>query len=707
MNAPRFEFSRFDRITINGTFYQPIGQTDDVVRLQRLDSSDVCEDFSYADIEKMRQRSGWRYEKGWFAESASPIEAAKVPEAMASALSPGEQERLAWLRLVFGAIDEMHEAGELSYSHESFSANRLKLEALVNQRDIERKNLKGKPRGGARVEVHVLPSNSVLLRKHRWYRDAGRSMQPFMPKRSFGRRPVHYDYDSQEFLRLSVLRFAAPERPSKREVFERHQDDVREENDKRRLEGRPEIKAFSYSTVLRHINGLDPFFVNAGRFGTQRARALASSSSGGLAKLYPMQRIEMDEWKVDVRTFLTRLGVIEHLPAHAVAALPKTRRWICVAIDVATRVIVGIRIAKNPSSYDAVRTLAMAVTDKTEFAHAVGAQAVWPHYGGLCTVSCDTGPAFISTEFQTAVTDLGGHLHFGPVGVPELRATVERTFGTFATKFASLLPGRTFSSVSELGDYEADKRAILDDEDLLRIIVRWVVDLYHHEPHSGLQGQTPSERWKELARERFVPSPPDRLTRRVATGIEVERKLTKHGLRIFSNFYTSEDLQKHYAHSSQRKFRVRIDPDDIGGVAYLKDRTWHDAPARDANLDGITLEAWKAEFARIAREHQAEAKLGQELRTEALRGIRESVQTRLNQLLPGAEGVDSKALERLEDTLFQNKTWRSVDTTDDDPQDHPFGSSLTPKRSPDDTDAVPGSDDDDNDDAPGWEVEDD
>jgi len=173
--------------------------------------------------------------------------------------------------------------------------------------------------------------------------------------------------------------------------------------------------------------------------------------------------------------------------------------------------------AENPSAYDAVRTLAMAVSDMNEFARAIGAQAVWNHYGGLCTVSCDTGSAFLSTEFQTAVNDLGGHVHFGPVGVPELRATIERTFGTFSTTLASLLPGRTFSDVAERGDYDADARAVLDDEDLelLRIIIRWIVDFYHHAPHSGLQGQTPASRWKELAKDRFVPSPPDRLTRRV------------------------------------------------------------------------------------------------------------------------------------------------------------------------------------------------
>ena len=704
MNAPRFEFSRFDRITIDGVFYQPDGQNDEVVRLRRLDGSDACSVFCYSDVEKMRQSSGWRYDKDWFAESAAPIDAVKSPEVMTSALSLEDQERLSWLRVVFGAMDELRQAGELALSHDGLEKNRPKLAVLVHQRDIERTNVEKKPRGGARVQSHLLPSNSTLLRKYRKYRQTGQTMLPFMPKRSFGRRPVHYDYESQDFLRRSVLKYATAERPSKREIFERHQDEVAEENVSRFLKGQPELRAFSYSTVLRHIRGLDPFFVNAGRLGNERARALASSSSGGLTKLYPMQRIELDEWKVDVRTFLTRLGIIDLLPTDAIATLPKTRRWICVAVDVATRVIVGIRIAKNPSAYDAVRTLAMAVSDKNEFARAIGAQAEWYHHGGLCTVSCDTGPAFLSSEFQTAVSDLGGHIHFGPVGVPELRATVERTFGTFATKFASLLPGRTFSNVTDRGDYDADARAVLDDADLLRILIRWIVDYYHHAPHSGLQGQTPATRWKELTKDRFVPNPPDRLTRRVATGIEVERKLTKHGLRLFSNFYTSEDLQKHYAHSSQRKFRVRIDPDDIGGVAYLKDGLWHDAPARDADFDGITLEAWKAEFAKIVREHREEAKLAQELRSEALKSIRQGVQSRLDQLLPGAEAVNAEALENLEGTLFQDKSWRTVVVENTETQDHAFGLLLASKSEPDIIDGESASSDDD---ASGWEVEDD
>ena len=478
---------------------------------------------------------------------------------------------------------------------------------------------------------------------------------------------------------------------------------MREENKRRRSVGERRLKSFSHSTVLRHIRGLDPFFVNAGRFGKDRARALASSSSGGLTKLYPMQTLDMDEWKVDVRTFLSRLGVTEHLTPEVVASLPKTRRWLCVAVDVSTRVVLGVRIAAHPSAHDAVRTLAMAVSDKSELARSVGAQSLWDQHGGLCTVSCDSGPAFQSKEFQSAVADLGGHLHFGPVGVPELRATVERTFGTFATTLSALLPGRTFSNVEERGDYDTDGRVVLDDEDLLRIIIRWIVDVYHHTPHSGLNGQIPASRWKELTKERFVPNPPDRMTKRVATGIEVERKLTKHGLRIFSNFYTSEDLQKHFAHSAKRNFRVRIDPDDIGGIAYLKDGKWYDAPARDADFDGITLEAWKSEFANIARENHAEAELAQDLRAEALRTIRSSVQARLDQLLPGAEAVDAEAVQRLEATLFCNKTWKSSDTVKSDDQDDVFGTRIASNEleTPDDGDTTKGTDD-----TSGWEIED-
>lgn len=149
---------------------------------------------------------------------------------------------------------------------------------------------------------------------------------------------------------------------------------------------------------------------------------------------------------------------------------------------------------------------------------------------------------------------------------------------------------------------------------------------------------------------------------------------------------------------------MRIDPDDIGGVAYLKDGLWHDAPARDADFDGVTLEAWKAEFAKIVREHRAEAVLSSGLRAEALKTIRESVQSRLDQLLPGTEAVNAEALKNDEDTLFQNKSWSAADAANTDSQDHAFGSLLASNSTPDSADTETENSDGD---WSGWEVEDD
>ena len=138
-----------------------------------------------------------------------------------------------------------------------------------------------------------------------------------------------------------------------------------------------------------------------------------------------------------------------------------------------------------------------------------------------------------------------------------------------------------------------------------------------------------------------------------------------------------------------------IDPDDIGSIAYLKDGKWHDAPARDADFDGITLEAWKSEFAKIARENYGEAELAQDLRAEALRSIRPSVQAKLDQLLPGSEAVDADAVQRLEATLFFNKTWKSSDTVRSDNQDDVFGTRIASNdhETPVDNDTTKGKDD--------------
>lgn len=80
-------------------------------------------------------------------------------------------------------------------------------------------------------------------------------------------------------------------------------------------------------------------------------------------------------------------------------------------------------------------------------------------------------------------------------------------FGTFATKLIPRLSGRTFSNTVERGDYDSVARAALNPEEFCSVLVRYIVDVYHRSPHSGLDGETPLDCWNRLV-EKFGVQPP-------------------------------------------------------------------------------------------------------------------------------------------------------------------------------------------------------
>ena len=63
-----------------------------------------------------------------------------------------------------------------------------------------------------------------------------------------------------------------------------------------------------------------------------------------------------------------------------------------------------------------------------------------------------------------------------------MRGNIESFFRTVGHKLMPLLSGRTFFSPTERGDYPSEQLACLDDDDLIRILLTFVVDIYHNEP---------------------------------------------------------------------------------------------------------------------------------------------------------------------------------------------------------------------------------
>ncbi|MBN2629447.1 MAG: hypothetical protein JXR75_02765 [Rhodobacteraceae bacterium] len=94
-----------------------------------------------------------------------------------------------------------------------------------------------------------------------------------------------------------------------------------------------------------------------------------------------------------------------------------------------------------------------------------------------------------------------------------MRGFIERFFRTVNQRFLQYLSGRTFGSIEERGDHEAEKRACLSEDQTAVVIALLIADVYHNEPHSGLNGRTPLQQWEADMSEtpindHWAPAPP-------------------------------------------------------------------------------------------------------------------------------------------------------------------------------------------------------
>jgi putative transposase len=351
-------------------------------------------------------------------------------------------------------------------------------------------------------------------------------------------------------------------------------------------------------------------------------------STGGLDLLYVLERVEIDEWEGDVRVKFQQLGIWNELPEDIRNEFPEDgRRWIYVAIDCATRCILGISVCAKPNSDTARRILGQILKDKTDLARSAGAEGTWDFFGTPHLICTDTGSAFRSNMFILAINTLGSIIMFPPVKIPELRSRVERLFGTMARKIMPLLPGRTFNNPLARGDYPSEERTVLTDDDLTRILTIWVVDLYHHQPHRGLPGaQSPASRWKELADKYDVSEPPDLNTRRTALGYEFVRTPSKQGVVLFSNHYDCKELRTFRRFNKGKQVRLRIDPGNIGAVSVEIDRVWYQADALNGEeLEGLSMDQWTRVMRELRQRHAGEAELTLPQRNRAIQKIRKIV----------------------------------------------------------------------------------
>lgn len=514
-----------------------------------------------------------------------------------------------------------------------------------------------KPNSNDVIKTYPQPSRTTVLRWLRTYTDNGCELISLLPKkRDTGKGQRKLAVEIEKLITKLLSEFLKDQRFKPGQMWPKVNDSVRKLNEERAQADLPPLAPPCKDTILNRIRALDPFSTYASRHSLSAAKKRFCQYETGLETLEPLERVEIDEWCIDLITIFEASGIFEHMSIEQLASLNRGRRWLYLAIDCATRCVVGMRLATTANAKDAIRTVEDITRDKSYLALAAGCESKWDQHGAIVEIVCDQGGAFRSEEFRIAVRDLETTLTFPPGGLPHLRASVERIFGTLSVSLTALLTGRTFSNPKERGDYDAKARAALTDDDLIRALILYVVDVYHNRPHGGLMGETPANCWRRLCKDTPPYASPDLPTRIAVFGEEVRRKVRGNGVHVLGVPYVCDPLRMLHMHSRQRSVRVRIDTEDLGHVSVCINDEWHIAKPLVPNLKGISVMRWRSAIADVRARNLTASKFSEATITRALSKISQlnADAMRLMRLTPTK--VTAEAIERAEQQLLAHLT---------------------------------------------------
>lgn len=334
------------------------------------------------------------------------------------------------------------------------------------------------------------------------------------------------------------------------------------------------------NTIYRRLAKFPRLALVIGREGYREAQKQFAPTQHGVRTLKPGEVIELDFWKGDVFTFSKRAEFWDLLTPDLQRTLKdgtkggrratRQRLWICIALDVATRMPLGLGIAEKPNSRTVIEALDQVMRDKSDISRAAGCKLPWSQHSGLGTIVVDTGAEFFNDEVRTAIIAAGGSITYGRAAVPMDKPFIERFFGGLRTELADELPGKTGFSPDCLVAYDREGMAAFDSDQFRLLLLRHLVDYYPLREHAGLLGRRPIDAWRDAEKYRVV-RPPQPRDRRNATGLKLQRMLSKEGIRIFGIPFSNPDLFPSALRNGKKPVEVRVDPNDLREVTILLD----------------------------------------------------------------------------------------------------------------------------------------
>ncbi|MBM7790343.1 transposase family protein [Tenggerimyces flavus] len=341
---------------------------------------------------------------------------------------------------------------------------------------------------------------------------------------------------------------------------------------------------------LRRVAQLDPVRATMAREGHDAARSLRPARGDVPVVSELLEQVQVDHTPIDVIVVDDR------------HRLPTGRPYVTVAIDVASRCVVGLVVTlEAPSATSVGLCLARAGMDKRPWLEQLGVDAVWPMSGKPRELFVDNGAEFHSEALRRGCDQHGIGLRYRPPGRPHYGGIVERVIGTMMG-LVHELPGTTFSSVAERGGYDSDGRAVMTLTELNAWLVL-AVACYHGQVHDWFC-RTPAGVWAELAA--MTDQAPVTVANETAFLVDflpvVRRSLTRTGFLVDHVHYSCDALRPWIARRGQLdKFVLRRDPRDISRIWALEpDGTaYAQVPYRTQSRPAISVWEQRAAVTRL------------------------------------------------------------------------------------------------------------
>ena len=411
--------------------------------------------------------------------------------------------------------DDMEFQEALCIAMDALEARGVKINAAALDRPHNRKFIKksasitytkapivlDQVRGGKRKSIALVPKGRTLLKYRKLYRQSGRNPMALAEQNWLkGNRRRRVPLRVLEMISQAIDEvYLDTKKPLAARVLRRLEELIDEENIIRRTRGQSALKSVSHKTVSKQIKEISSTAREIARNGARYVANNRSRGSTDTRALFIGEVVEVDECKISLIASVKECGLWEKLSkedqqsVEEIDRIIKTRLWLVLVLDIATRMPLGWVLTDAPSAEATLQALRMATRDKTREKIIYGCDCDPMPAVGICQVRSDNGTGIRNSQVKTALLGTAAQSvdlrAYHGVEKPYL----ERMFGSIEPSLFQMIHGYTGRKANALPGYDPIKNGVLDQEEIYGLITRYLVDEYPFQRHygTGMMGARP------------------------------------------------------------------------------------------------------------------------------------------------------------------------------------------------------------------------